>query len=65
MDQMTRLEEKLAHALRQCEELSDVVADQATRIDRLERRLAQMAEMLRDSADGSSHSFVDQPPPHY
>jgi SlyX protein len=63
---LINLEEKLAHAIRQAEDLSDVVADQAKRIDLLERRVNALIDLARDSAQGEgAANFSDQPPPHW
>ena len=66
-DQITELESQLAFALRQGEELSDVVADQAKRIELLERRVKMLME--RAAADEASNAsgvvMSDQPPPHW
>ncbi|MEM7438751.1 MAG: SlyX family protein [Pseudomonadota bacterium] len=65
-DRMTRIEERLADALRLADELSDTVADQAKRIIALEAQVAALMDLARDaSADGGSHAFADEPPPHY
>ena len=65
-DRITRIEERLAEALRVADDLSDTVADQAKRIVSLETQVAALVDLARDAgSDGGSHSFADQPPPHY
>nr|WP_323780472.1 SlyX family protein [Amylibacter sp.] len=65
-DPTTLLEERLAHTSRLAEDLSDIVAAQAKRIDMLEKRVAALMDMARDQAQGDgSASFGDQPPPHW
>jgi len=64
---MQHLEEKIAHLLRISDDLSDVVAAQASRIDALERRVAVLMEReaAREADDGGGHVFGDERPPHY
>ena len=65
-DHITQLEERLAHTTRQAEDLSEVVADQAKRIDMLEKQMKAVLEMARDTAQGEgSVTLGDQPPPHW
>ena len=64
---MNTLEEHIAHLVRTVDELSDVVARQATEIDRLTRKveMLMLREAQRDSdADGAVHSG-DERPPHW
>ncbi|SFR18934.1 SlyX family protein [Poseidonocella sedimentorum] len=67
-DRTQALEETLAHLTRQLEELSDVVAGQATEIALLTRRVQMLMEReaARES-DGGGGSVVlgDERPPHY
>lgn len=70
MNDQTRIEEleiQVAHLTRQGEDLSDVVADQAKRLDLLEKRILHLLERARDqeAAGQGAHTFGDQPPPHY
>ena len=62
-----QLEERIAHLLRTTDELSDIVADQQTRIERLERRLATVMqrEAERELSEGGSVPLADQRPPHW
>lgn len=66
-DRITELEMQLAHTARLCEELSDVVADQATRIDKLERKLLILSERAATEEANRPGSVVlgDQRPPHW
>ncbi|WGI21360.1 SlyX family protein [Amylibacter sp. IMCC11727] len=65
-EHITQLEERLAHTTRQAEDLSEVVADQAKRIDMLEKQMKAVLEMARDTAQGEgSVTLGDQPPPHW
>lgn len=65
-DKITDLEERLAHTMRQAEDLSEVVADQAKRIEMLEKQMRAVLEMARDTAQGEgSVTLGDQPPPHW
>lgn len=64
---MDEIEERLAHLMRQGDELSEIVAAQAHRIETLERKVALLLERERgrDEASGSAY-FRDEPlPPHY
>ncbi len=66
----TRIEEleiQIAHLTRNSEDLSDVVAEQAKRLDQLEVRMRHLADRARDqeAAGTGAHTFGDQPPPHY
>ncbi|WP_316015239.1 SlyX family protein [Roseobacter sp. HKCCA0434] len=67
MTDLTRIEEALADALRTVEELNEVVTDQASRIELLERRVALLmqraAEQEADQLTGAP--LADQKPPHW
>ena len=62
-----RLEEQLAHQEKVVQELSDVVADQARRIQRLERQLLirMEREAEREFEAGGQVPLADQKPPHW
>lgn len=62
-----RLEEQLAHQEKVVQELSDVVADQARRIQRLERQLLILMEREaeREFEAGGQVPLADQKPPHW
>lgn len=64
---ITALEETLAHQARAIEELNIVIADQATRIELLERRVALLMQRAAESeAAGTGGTvFGDETPPHY
>jgi SlyX protein len=66
-DRTERLETAVAHLLRTAEDLSAVVADQAARIERLERQLGLLLEREadRDAGAGGSVTLADQKPPHW
>ncbi|WP_102107473.1 SlyX family protein [Oceaniglobus roseus] len=66
MDRQT-LEERIAHLLRTTDELSDIVAEQQTRIERLERRLEMVMrrEAERELSEGGTVPLADQRPPHW
>jgi len=66
-DRITSLEEHIAHQAATLEELSAVVADQATHIERLERRvrlLMERAAQMESDTMGSA-PLADQRPPHW
>lgn len=64
---MQDLEERIAHLTRTLEDLSDVVAVQATEIDTLTRRVAMLMQRAAEAeADtGGSVALADQRPPHW
>lgn len=66
-DRITELESQLAHTQRLSEELSDVVAEQAKRIDVLEARVQILMQRAAadEAASGSGIVIGDQPPPHW
>ena len=61
------LEERIAHLTRVVDDLSDIVADQANRLDQAERRLAMVMqrEAQREVAEGGTVPLADQRPPHW
>lgn len=67
MDDRHDLEERIAHLTRMVEDLSDVVADQARRLDRLEPQVLQLRQRAAEAelADGTSIPLADQRPPHW
>ena len=66
IDKIIALEERLAHTLFQTEELSEVVVNQAERIQVLEKQMKAMMEMMRDAAQAEgSVTLGDQLPPHW
>lgn len=66
-DRQQRAEAQIAHLTRVADDLSDVVADQAARLDRLERQLRLLIEREaeREYAQGGSLPMADKPPPHW
>ena len=70
MDQKERIIEieiKLTEALRLSEELSDIVAQQANRLDVAERRIQLLMERAaqNEANSASGISINDTPPPHW
>lgn len=67
MSNSTDLEEMIAHQARMLEDLSDVVADQARRLARLERQLQLVMEREaeREFSAGGQIPLADQKPPHW
>ncbi|MDA9925896.1 SlyX family protein [Amylibacter sp.] len=70
MDQKERIIEieiKLTEALRLSEELSDIVAQQANRLDVAERRIQLLMERAAQDEANSANgiSINDTPPPHW
>lgn len=66
-DRQDRAEARIAHLTRALDDMSEVVAAQATRLDRLERhlRLLMEREAEREYAEGGSLPMADKPPPHW
>ncbi len=67
MNDITALEEKLAHLEKTVEDLSQQVITQGAELDRLTKLTAAMVARLRESADQNTGSvfFGDERPPHY
>jgi SlyX protein len=66
-DRMIDLEIKLTEAIRLAEELSDVVAEQANRLQVAERRIQMLMERAAADEANSSNGVTmnDAPPPHW
>ena len=66
-ERIIEIEIKLTEALRLSEELSDIVAQQANRLDVAERRIQLLMERAaQDEANSASGiSINDTPPPHW
>ncbi|MAD94374.1 MAG: SlyX protein [Rhodobacteraceae bacterium] len=65
-DEITSIEERLAHTIRMAEDLSEVVAEQAKQIIRLEKQMKAVIEMARNTAQAEGTvTFGDQLPPHW
>lgn len=66
-DRIIDLEIKLTEALRLAEELSDIVAEQAKRLDVAERRIQMLMERAAQDEANSTNGMVmnDAPPPHW
>ena len=67
---ITELEFHLAHQQRVCEQLNEVVTDQARRLDRLERAVIRMEKQVKDLRDQPREAIqpadpLDERPPHY
>ncbi|MGF6860073.1 SlyX protein [Rhodobacteraceae bacterium MBR-64] len=63
-DRIDAAEEQIAHLTRILDDLSDVVAAQADKIDRLTRRVEMLIQ--RDTGqDGTAAPAADQRPPHW
>lgn len=61
------IEERLAHLLRTADEMSDIIADQVSRIERLERRVGMLMarEAEREAGEGGTVPLADERPPHW
>ena len=66
MDRVEVLEERVAYLMRAVEELSDVVARQATEIARLTRHVGLLMEREAErEVEGGTIPLADQRPPHW
>ena len=66
-EHIIELEIKLSEANELCEDLSDIVAQQANRLDIAERRIQLLMERAaQDEANSASGITInDTPPPHW
>jgi SlyX protein len=64
---LTELEVQLAHLTKTNEDLSDVVAQQAMRLDAMEKQLKLLLDRAREqeAANVGGHVFADERPPHW
>ena len=64
---MQQIEEKIAHLVRNVDELSDIVAAQQDELDRLTRRVEMLMrrEAERETDAGGGVVLGDERPPHY
>ncbi len=67
IERITELEIQLSHANRLAEELSDIVAEQAKRLDLAERRIQMLMERSaeQEAQSLSGEIIGNQPPPHW
>ena len=63
-DRFIDIEIKVAHQEDLVESLNQLVYDQQKQIDRLEQRLAALAQYVRDNPQGNQGP-VNERPPHY
>lgn len=66
-NRITELEIQLSHALRTVEELSEVAADQAKRLEQVEKRIQMLMQRAAEAETQSDGGIVvgNQPPPHW
>ena len=64
---ITELEIQLAHHDKTIEELSDIIADQAKRLERAENRITMLMQRAADTESQSMSGEVvgNAPPPHW
>ena len=67
LERITDLESALAHHQRECEQLNQVVIEQANRIDELHRRVARLEQTLDQVQQQipENRELADEKPPHY
>lgn len=58
-------EERIAHLTRQLDDLSDIVADQAKRLERAERAITLLLERAAEAEADGGVVLADQRPPHW
>ncbi len=66
-DQLSKLEEQVAHLIRVVDDLSDIVARQEGEISTLKRRVGMLMEREagRELAEGGTVPMADEKPPHW
>lgn len=66
-ERMTELEIQLAHVQRLYEQLDEVVTAQATQTDRMQRRILQLENQLKELKVKQDPEVdpLDEKPPHY
>ena len=66
-DQITELEIQLSHATRTVDELSEIIADQAKRLDRVEKRMERLMQRAAEAEAEATSGIAlgNQPPPHW
>lgn len=65
MDRTEQLEERVAHLIRAVEDLSDIVARQASEIDRLTRLVTMLAQREAERDEAGDAPAASQKPPHW
>ena len=66
-NRITELEIQLSHVTRTTEELSEIVADQANRLEQAEKRIRMLMQRAAE-AEAQAMSGIavgDKPPPHW
>ena len=66
-NRITELEIQLSHVTRTAEELSEIVADQANRLEQAEKRIRMLMQRAAE-AEAQAMSGIavgDKPPPHW
>ena len=65
-NRLTEIEIKIAHMEQSLAELSDVLYQQQSLLDRLERRFDELRQGIEASTDGrGDNNPADEKPPHY
>ncbi|MFN3822616.1 MAG: SlyX family protein [Pseudorhodobacter sp.] len=64
-DRIEAAEEQIAHLIRMTEDLSGIVAQQADRIDLMERRIAMLLDKMAAPEEEGGVFLGDQRPPHW
>ena len=59
------IETRLAYQDHTIEALNAALIAQWTKIESLDRRIAEMRERLKDAEDRTPPAAVEEPPPHY
>ena len=65
-DRLTEIEIKIAHMEQSLNELSDVLYQQQSLIERLERSFDELRQGIEATSDNGEHNNpADEKPPHY
>jgi len=65
MERVEALEERVAHLMRSVDDLSDIVAAQATEVARLTRLVGLLASREAEREATGAEGDADQRPPHW
>ena len=64
-DRIRALEERVAHLTRASDEMSEIIRDQATRLERAERAIRMLAERALDQDADATRPPASVRPPHW
>ncbi|TWU42602.1 SlyX family protein [Novipirellula artificiosorum] len=66
-ERLVELEIHIAHVQRVCDQLNEVVTEQAMRQDRMQNAIKQLTEKMKEmkSVEEPAEDPLDEKPPHY